>query len=215
MNIIRERGRGRACDDIEIRPRGDVGAPWGAPHRFGTQTGQPQSTSRLGVSATCPRKRALSRTCPRGHGRVPFGSGRVPGCPRTGTGTTSECLWGWDGCPRPHSVHSTHVRSTVRVGKGEHWTRTGLVSGVHPGTLERHTPTAAEYSPVHWCAFRVRVRCLEQAAVGFLDWFCSNASNRHIYITSQHLQLNSRPPRLSATGPGGPHRPKRPMRPLV
>ena len=95
-------------------------------------------------------------------------------------------MWGWDRCPRPHSVHSTHVRSTVRVGKGEHWTRTGLVSGVHPGTLERHTTTAAEYSPVHWCAFRVRVRCLEQAAVGFLDCFCSNDSNRHIYITSQH-----------------------------
>ena len=105
-------------------------------------------------------------------------------------------MWGWDRGPTPHSVHSTHVRSTVRVGKGEHWTGTGLVSGVHPGTLERHTPTAAEYSPVHWCAFRVRVRCLEQAAVGFLDWFCSNDSNRHIYITSQHLQLNSRPPRL-------------------
>ena len=70
------------------------------------------------------------------------------------------------------------------MGKGEHWTGTGLVSGVHPGTLERHTPTAAEYSPVHWCAFRVRVRCLEQAAVGFLDWLCSNDSNRHIYNKS-------------------------------
>ena len=153
----------------------------------------------MGVSGTSPRKRALSRTCPRGHGRVPFGSGRVPGCPRTGPGTMSECGAG-TGVPPPipstAHVHCTHVRSTVRVGKGEHWTGTGLVSGVHPGTLERHTPTAAEYSPVHWCAFRVRVRCLEQAAVGFLDWFCSNDSNRHIYITSQHLQLNSRPPRL-------------------
>ena len=97
-------------------------------------------------------------------------------------------MWGWDRGPTPHSVHSTHVRSTVRVGKGEHWTGTGLVSGVHPGTLERHTPTAAEYSPVYWCAFRVRVRCLEQAAVGFLDWLCSNDSNRHVYITSQRFR---------------------------
>ena len=30
MNITRERGRERARGDIEIRPRGDVGAPWGA-----------------------------------------------------------------------------------------------------------------------------------------------------------------------------------------
>ena len=125
MNVIRERGRGRARGDIEIRPRDEVGAPWGAPHRFGSQTGQPQSTGRLGVSATSPRKRALSRTCPRGHGRVPFGSGRVPGCPRTGTGTTSECGAG-TGVPDPipSTAHMCEARSgwkKASTGPGPDW----------------------------------------------------------------------------------------------
>lgn len=125
MNIIRERGRGRARGDIEIRPRGDVGAPWGAPHHLGTQTGARLVTGRLGVSRSSPRKRALSRTCPRGHGRVPFGSGRVPGCHRTGPGTMSECGAGTGvPAPIPSTAHMCEARSgweKASTGPGPDW----------------------------------------------------------------------------------------------
>ena len=149
------------------------------------------------MSGTSPRKRALSRTCPRGHGRVPFGSGRVPGCPRTGPGTMSECGAG-TGVPPPipSTAHMCEARSgweKASTGPGPDWS-VAYTLGPLSDTPRLQPSTVRCIGVLFVCGSAA----LSKQQLVFYTGFAvtSNDSNRHICITSQHLQLNSRPPRL-------------------